>query len=169
MNEGGGMLKRQSHILSVMVAATALVLMFATGVGAQTKPGIPEDPAKDLEKSPDIKGSIVRPRVYFIAPKDGATVKSPFVVKFGVEGMKVHKADEVVPGTGHHHLIVNAGSVTKGEPIPKDEQHLHFGDGATETKLKLRPGDYTLTLQFGDGSHISYGQEMSATIRIKVK
>lgn len=166
------MLKRRSGILSVMVAATVSVLMFATGVSAQTKPGIdttPEDPAKNLEKSPDIKGSIVRPHVYFIAPKDGATVKSPFVVKFGVEGMKVHKADEVVPGTGHHHLIVNAGSITKGQPIPKDEQHLHFGDGATETKLKLRPGEYTLTLQFGDGSHVSYGQEMSATIRIKVK
>jgi hypothetical protein len=162
------MSKMKTTIVTVLfpMLSIAVFAAFAPTAFGQASNGLPETRP---DSGPDIKGSIVRPRVFFVSPKDGATVKSPFVVKFGLEGMKVHKADEVIPGTGHHHLIINAGSVAKGQPIPKDEHHLHFGDGATQTKVKLPPGEYTLTLQFGDGSHLSYGQEMSSTISIKVK
>lgn len=74
----------------------------------------------------------------------------------------------MTPGTGHHHLIINGKALTKGESVPFNETHLHFGKGQTETDLKLPPGDYILTLQFGNGAHQSYGPEMSRTIKVRV-
>ncbi|MDL2339595.1 MAG: DUF4399 domain-containing protein [Pseudomonadota bacterium] len=107
--------------------------------------------------------------VYFVAPADGATVESPFKVEFGVKGMEVKPAGQVVEGAGHHHLLINADSVAKGDTVPADAQHLHFGKGQTETELKLAPGTYRLTMQFADGYHGSYGKDMSATITVTVK
>ncbi len=107
--------------------------------------------------------------VYFVAPADGATVEGPFKVQFGVKGMTIKPAGELVDGTGHHHLLINVDGPAKGATIPADAQHLHFGKGQTETELKLTPGTYRLKMQFADGFHASYGQDMSATITVTVK
>ena len=107
-------------------------------------------------------------RAYFTAPQDGATVKSPFVAKFALEGMQIGKLGDLTPGTGHHHLIVDGGPVAKGEVIPADAAHLHFGKGQTEVELKLAPGEHELTLQFADGAHRSYGPLMSQSIKVHV-
>ena len=107
--------------------------------------------------------------VYLVAPADGATVTSPFKVQFGVKGMSVKPAGELVAGTGHHHLIINADAIPKGAVVPLDATHLHFGKGQTETELKLDPGTYKLTMQFADGLHLSYGKALSTTITVTVK
>ncbi|TFW11696.1 DUF4399 domain-containing protein [Massilia arenosa] len=107
--------------------------------------------------------------VAFVEPADGATVTSPFKVKFGVDGMAVKPAGEMAEKTGHHHLIINGTSIKSGESIPFDDKHMHFGKGQTETELKLPPGQYTLTLQFANGAHQSYGEPMSKTIHVTVK
>ena len=107
--------------------------------------------------------------VYFVAPADGATVEGPVKVQFGVKGMTVKPAGEIVEGTGHHHLLINVEGPAQGETIPADAQHLHFGKGQTETELKLAPGTYRLKMQFADGYHASYGPDMSATITVTVK
>jgi len=46
---------------------------------------------------------------------------------------------------------------------------MHFGKGQTETDLTLVPGKYTLTLQFANGAHQSYGEPMSKKIEVTVK
>ena len=107
--------------------------------------------------------------VYFIAPADGATVTSPFMVKFGLKGMEIKPAGEQVAGTGHHHLLINRESLAPGQIIPVDDVHIHFGKGQTETEVKLAPGTYKLTMQFADGFHLSYGKDMSATLMVTVK
>ncbi|KNH10129.1 ATPase of the AAA+ class [Candidatus Burkholderia brachyanthoides] len=107
--------------------------------------------------------------VYFLEPEDGATVTSPVHVKFGVDGMKVAPAGTMTEGTGHHHLIIDGGSVPKGTVVPADDTHIHYGKGQTETDVKLPPGDHTLTMQFADGAHRSYGPEMNSTIKAHVK
>ena len=106
--------------------------------------------------------------VFFVEPKDGAQVKSPVKVAMGVAGMTIKPSGGVVKGTGHHHIIINGGSMRKGKVIPTDAMHPHYGKGQTEASLKLAPGDYTLTMQFADGLHRSYGKKWSATISIKV-
>jgi hypothetical protein len=107
--------------------------------------------------------------VSFVEPVDGATVSSPFKVKFAVSGMAVKPAGDMASGTGHHHLIINAGSVKSGEMVPLDETHLHFGKGQTETEVKLPPGQYKLTMQFANGAHQSFGEGLSKTISVTVK
>lgn len=107
-------------------------------------------------------------RVFFSEPKDGAVITGPVKVVMGVEGIAIKPAGEVVEGTGHHHILINEGFMPPGQVIPTDNSHRHFGKGQTETTLNLPPGDYMLTLQFADGLHRSYGEVLSATIKIKV-
>lgn len=107
-------------------------------------------------------------RVFFVEPKDGAEIAGPVNVVMGLEGMTVKASGEVVEGTGHHHILINEGSIPAGQVIPTDDTHRHFGKGQTETVLDLSPGDYELTLQFADGLHRSYGEELSDTIRLTV-
>jgi hypothetical protein len=107
--------------------------------------------------------------VHFAEPKDGATVTSPVHVKFAVDGMKVEPAGTMTEGTGHHHLIIDGAPVPKGTVVPADDTHIHYGKGQTEADVKLPPGDHTLTMQFADGAHRSYGPDMSSTIKVHVK
>jgi hypothetical protein len=108
-------------------------------------------------------------RVFFEEPKDGATVSSPVHMKFGVEGMEVAPAGSTSPTKGHHHVLIDAGPMQRGLVIPANDKSLHYGKGQTEADVTLPPGDHTLTLQFGDGSHRSFGPEMSQTITVHVK
>ena len=99
---------------------------------------------------------------------DGAKVKGEFDVEFDVVGMDIKPAGEDLKSktTGHHHLIIDGKPIPTGELVPMNETHIHFGKGQTSTKLTLEPGPHTLTLQFADGAHLSYGEAMSATINV---
>lgn len=108
-------------------------------------------------------------KVFFIEPKDGSEVTSPFQLKFGVENLEVAPAGDVKPNSGHHHLLINLDPQPNGEAIPFDDMHKHFGKAQTETELTLSPGKYKLTLQFANGAHQSYGSDLSQTINITVK
>lgn len=108
-------------------------------------------------------------KVFFKNLKDGQEIGQTFKVEFGVAGMKVMPAGQLIPGTGHHHLMINADDVARGMVIPADDKHIHFGQGQTEHELKLAPGKYKLTLQFADGAHLSYGKQLSATVNVTVK
>jgi len=109
-------------------------------------------------------------KVYFISPKDGATVSSPVTVRFGLSGMGVAPAGIEMVGTGHHHLIVDAPLPDVGKTIPTDDKHLHFGGGQTETVLTLSPGQHTLQLLLGDYLHIPHTPPIvSEKITITVK
>lgn len=109
-------------------------------------------------------------KVYFKNLKDGETVKSPVKVEMGVDGMMLDTAGAIVAGTGHHHLLIDAGdSINAGVVVPKDSAHLHFGKAQSSAEVKLTPGKHVLTLQFADGIHRSYGGKMAATIHVTVK
>ena len=107
--------------------------------------------------------------VSLLEPADGATVGTPFKVRFSVKGMAVAPAGAIVPDSGHNPLLNNKMPVAKGESVPFDDQHRHFSAGQTETMVTLPPGQHTLTSQFANGAHQSYGAPMSATIQITVK
>lgn len=114
-------------------------------------------------------GSAFAQNVDFANLHDGDTVSSPFVVRFVVKDMAVVPAGEFKPGTGHHHILIDTPVVEDNSFIPADAQHKHFGKGQTETELTLPPGEHTLSLQFADGLHRSYGEAYRKTIRVTVK
>ncbi|WP_422005614.1 DUF4399 domain-containing protein [Roseivirga pacifica] len=107
--------------------------------------------------------------VYFENLKDGQEVGTSVLVKMGVAGMEIEPAGEVTKGKGHHHIIIDDNWVKTGEVVPADKTHIHFGKGQTETTLELTPGEHTLTLQFANGLHQSYGEAWSKTITVNVK
>lgn len=96
------------------------------------------------------------PQVYIVSPEDGAKVKSPVTVVFGLDGYGVAPAGVERDGTGHHHLIVDAPLPDLTKPIPADNNYLHFGGGQTQTSLNLPPGTHTLQLLLGDHLHIPH-------------
>ncbi|MCY0096067.1 DUF4399 domain-containing protein [Hoeflea ulvae] len=103
-------------------------------------------------------------RVFFDGLADGDSVKSPVMVKFGIEGMKVAPAGTDMEHSGHHHLFIDRPVLGEGPDgadeldanIISDEQHVHFGKGQTETSLELAPGEHRLQLVLGDKDHIPH-------------
>ncbi|HVS95971.1 MAG TPA: DUF4399 domain-containing protein [Puia sp.] len=139
----------------------------AKAATADTMAMAPKDSSQAVAPMPPIPEGA---KVYFKNLKDGETVKSPVKVEMGVEGMKLDTAGSMAPGTGHHHLLIDAGdSIAAGTVVPKDSTHLHFGKGQSTTEVKLTPGKHVLTLQFADGLHRSFGAKMAKTITINVK
>lgn len=108
-------------------------------------------------------------RAYIISPSHGDTVPETFVVRFGLKGMGVAPAGCDMPGTGHHHLLVDHKELPPpGKPMGGDIQH--FGKGQTQTTLTLAPGEHTLLLILGDKDHIPHSPPvMSEQIRVTVE
>ena len=103
-------------------------------------------------------------------PENGATVSSPVKVKMGVKGMEVEPAGFVNEDKGHHHILINKEPIELGTLLEQgDPTIIHYGQGQTEAELELEPGKYSLTLQFANGAHESYGPKMAQTIVIKVQ
>ena len=134
-------------IRNTLLAAVALTGLLST-VSAQDAP----KPPNPLE-TPSPKGA----RVYIMGLKDGKTVKSPVTIRFGLKGMGVCPAGTYLPGTGHHHLLVNmdASELDPKMPIPTIEgKCLHYGKGQTQVTLDLPKGKHPLQLAFANFAHI---------------
>jgi hypothetical protein len=108
-------------------------------------------------------------QVRILEPANNAVVGTTFKVRFGVKGLEVAPAGDIVANSGHHHLLINLDAIAPGESIPFTEKHMHFGKGQTEAEVKLAPGVYKLTAQFANGAHQSYGKPLSETITVTVK
>ncbi|MCI0750151.1 MAG: DUF4399 domain-containing protein [Nevskiales bacterium] len=130
------------NIVSMLLAS--LVLVSFTGT-AQMAP----DPGAAPLATPAPKEA----RVYFIEPRDGAKLRSPFKVVFGLSGMGIAPAGVVQNNTGHHHLLIDGPDVDLSRPLPATDRIRHFGGGQTETTLALPPGKHTLQLLLGDAKH----------------
>jgi hypothetical protein len=114
-------------------------------------------------------------KVFFVAPADGATLTGPLEngkialnVEMGATGITIKPAGAVEAGSGHHHILIDSPPVPAGTPVPKDEQHLHFGKGQAQASVALTPGTHSLMLQLADGIHRSYGPALSAGIKVSV-
>ena len=95
--------------------------------------------------------------VYIVSPKDGAKVKGPVTVVFGLKGMGVAPAGIKFDNSGHHHLLIDSDPPADlSQPLPANEKTVHFGKGQTETTLTLPPGKHTLQLVFGDLLHVPH-------------
>ena len=108
--------------------------------------------------------------LYFISPRDGAKLRGPITVRFGLKHMGVTHAGDTTPNMGHHHLLVDVTEpISPTEPLPSNKRYLHFGSGQTETQVDLPPGPHTLQLVLGDANHKPFKPLVaSKTIHIRV-
>ena len=154
----------------ILLALVLLAPLAACGDRPTSEPAaeaaVPETAANMPSRSPSAADAVV----FFISPADGETVSNPISVVFGIEGMTVAPAGQDTPHSGHHHLLIDTAVPDLGMPIPKDENHIHFGDASTSTELTLEPGEHTLQLLLGDHLHIPHDPAvMSDTITITVE
>jgi hypothetical protein len=139
---------------TMLMAGLALALMV-----------LPDAPAR-AEPTASAPGA----EVYFHSPSDGARVPQRFSVKIGLKEMGVAPAGVIKEFTGHHHILIDTDMVPLDQPIPSDYNHLHLGNGHTETVLTLPPGTHTLQLLLGDHQHIPHQPPvMSKKITIHVR
>ena len=108
---------------------------------------------------------------YFSNLSDGASIETPFLLKFGLTGIGLAPIVKPVKGTGHHHLLVNRDlPMDFSKPLPFNDQYIHFGKGQMETVLTFPPGKYTLRLVMADEKHIPnfvYGKPVTITVTKK--
>lgn len=130
-------MKRKGLLLGFTAPGVVLLLLVALAASAHSPPQ--------------------HARVYFIEPTDNSVVRSPFKVRFGIEGFGITPAGTVGRRrhtAGHHHLLVDVEQLPElDSPVPRDARHLHFDRGETETVLDLPPGRHTLQLLLGDEQH----------------
>ncbi len=114
-----------------------------------------------------------KPRIFFIEPKNGATVKSPVHLKFGIENYQIAAVPEgdvktARPGVGHYHVGVDTGCLEPGKTIVKGTPSwIHFGKGDSEIDMQLPPGKHRLSLQLGDDLHNTV-KGLCSTITVNV-
>jgi hypothetical protein len=137
-----------------------LVAACAAALGAQAK-----KPAKATAK---------HPRVFFVEPKNGATVTSPVHMKFGSSGTEISPvpAGDVTkarPGMTHYHVGIDQNCLPAGKTIVKGTPSwVHFGKGETEFETQLTPGKHKLALQLGDDLHNTVAGACSViTVNVK--
>ena len=105
------------------------------------------------ERTPSPPGA----EVYIVSPKDGAKVKGPVTVVFGLKGMGIAPAGIKFDNTGHHHLLIDTDPPADlSLPMPASEKSVHFGKGQTETTMTLPPGKHTLQLVLADSLHVAH-------------
>lgn len=126
-------------------------------------PAPPPPSARSRTPSPPGAG------VYFVGLRDGATVQRRLRIRFGLRNMGIAPAGSDRENSGHHHLLIDTDLPPLDQPIPNDFNHLHFGNGETETIITLSPGQHTLQLLLADGDHVPHDPPVaSARIRVNV-
>jgi hypothetical protein len=129
-----------------------LALLLAVAVPAVQAQGLPRTPAP------------ANASVYLVSPANGATVKGPQVtVVFGLKGMGISPAGMKMDNTGHHHLLIDSElPADLSQPIPANDNSVHFGKGQTETTVTLKPGKHTLQLLLGDHLHVPFNPVLAS-------
>lgn len=112
------------------------------------------------------------PSVKFSSPTEGATVSGLFAVKFSVTGLTlIPAATPSAAGQGHLHIIVDDNAPPAGQAVPRDDNHIHLGTGASEYTFAkaLTPGKHKLVVVFADSGHNVTNPPITDSINITVQ
>ena len=143
------------------LAAPLGVLMLSLGCSAE--------PNSDAGNAADKSAAL--PRISIVEPDEGASLNaSSVLIVLSAENIALAPAGDTTPGTGHHHLFINAPILPAvGEPIPAGIQGIvHLGKAQTSYELtNLAPGEYTVISVIGDLAHRRLDQ-VADTVRFRV-
>ena len=160
-----------------LAIAAGLLPCVATVTNAQTapvaNPAMLPRPVLPLHpwQSPQVSGKGAE--AYFANLKNGDTIETPFLLKFGLSGgWGLAPISKPMGGkSGHHHLLVNRDlPLDFKKALPFDDQYIHFGKGQMEKVLTLAPGTYTLRMLLADDQHLPrfvYSEPIKITVARK--
>ncbi len=143
------------------LTTVAMVAMLGFAVACGGGGEAPASGGGEMESAPEPAAAepMGSPRVFFVAPDDGAEISVDIGVsfEFGTEDFEISPVPEDVEsprsGMGHFHLGVDTECLAVGEVIPQGDPWVHFGDGSNTIDMQLEPGRYTFAVQIGDDEH----------------
>jgi hypothetical protein len=157
----------------VIGAVCTLVALVLSGCQSQTPPASESAsaPAADASHEGHQMG-----KVFFVEPKDGATVSSKAPVKFvfGSDNYKIAavpegEVKEARADMGHFHLGVDKECLPAGETIVRGTPDwVHFGMGTNNIEMQMTPGKHAMSVQVGDDLHRAV-EGLCQTITVNVE
>ena len=156
---------------AILFCLMVLTLAIACGGGGDSGEEAAEpETTEETEPEPAAEEESGAPRIFFMEPADGATVSSPVTFTFGHENYTIEPKGDIHEGAGHHHIAINTECLPPGEAIPEADPWVHFGDGSATIEMQLPAGEQTLTIQIGDGEHVTSDEPgLCQTITITVE
>jgi hypothetical protein len=141
---------------ALILTATMAAMAACGGSSPESKPADTAAPAS--APAADHTAHAGGGKVFFMEPKDGASVKSPVHIVFGSDMFTIAPVPEgevttVRANTGHYHLGVDTDCLAAGSVIPKANPWVHFGKGNDNIDMQLTPGPHKLVVQAGDDKH----------------
>ncbi|MEM7130989.1 MAG: DUF4399 domain-containing protein [Chloroflexota bacterium] len=152
---------------SKLLPTSTPTLLVPTTTATSTPVAALGDPSKQLYL-PSVQLPVSEEAsVYFVGLTSGSRVVSPFEVTMGAANFRIEPAGLLRASAGHFHLMVDVPCIQPGQPIPSDNHHLHFSDGAKSVTLELASGLHTLCLQAGNGVHIALDVTQEITVMVE--
>jgi hypothetical protein len=156
-----------------MKHALRLSLILALAACGDSSPdgeGMPSDtPPSEAAPAPAVDTPIGT--VTILDPTEGAEVAGGTVtVQLEVAGFPIVIAGDMTPGTGHHHLYLDADLTPATEPVPSIPGSIvHMGDASsTFTFEGVAPGEHRLIAVVADGAHFPLQPWVVDTVTFRV-
>jgi hypothetical protein len=125
-------------------------------------------PADDTpETTPEAAAPTALGTVTIAEPANGSTVTGPNVtVRLTVTGVPILPAGDLTPGTGHHHLYLDADLAPAMVPVPTVPGSIvHMGNAASEFTFEgVTPGQHRLIAVVADGVHVPLNPPVMDTV-----
>lgn len=139
----------------------ALTFSLLTAFSLTACGGDAPEPAADqsqapAEQAPAAQADAPIGTVTILEPAEGAEVQGPNVtVRLEVSGFPIVIAGDMTPGTGHHHLYLDADLTPASEPVPTvPGSIIHMGDASSAyTFENVAPGEHRIIAVVADGAH----------------
>ena len=148
------------------------VFLMVLLVGCASQGGGDDSASKKAEGSGgEVKMKSESAGVMITKPTPMSDVASPVEICIETKDYTVEPAKNGVnEGKGHHHLIIDADLPDLGQPIPKNAQHIHMGDGSRCKTIELSKGKmYTIKALFARGNHVPYDPAVTDSVVVFVK
>ena len=153
------------------VLALLLPLSVAACGGDAPQPA-PEATGTSAPTGGAAAATAANPTVAILEPAEGAEITGTSVaVRLTAEGVEIVPAGELVPGTGHHHLYLDADLTQADAPVPSvPGQIIHLGTGVSEyTFENVAPGTHRLITVVADGLHVPLKPWVVDTVTFTVR
>ncbi|MGE0159925.1 MAG: DUF4399 domain-containing protein [Gemmatimonadales bacterium] len=128
-------------------------------------------PDQDGASSEPQEAAVVAPAVTIVSPADGSFQEERTVEVVLSATVPIVPAGDMTPGTGHHHLYLDADLGDLSLPVPSvPGSVVHLGDGSrTYTFESVGSGPHRIIAVVADGAHVPLQPLVVDTVQFVVE
>ena len=129
---------------------------FALALGLAACGGPADEPATEETPPPAPAMTAGGGTVTILEPAEGAEITGRTVTVRLESTVQILPAGDLTPGSGHHHLYLDADQTPAGVPVPTVPGSIvHMGNAASEFRFdSVAPGTHRLIAVVADGVHV---------------